>query len=123
MAVRRHVSGHDRRQTGRSQHGRRSGWLLDDFTELAEARGIDRQSARRLVNRTQWRRQKDNQGIVRVYVPFGREGRQRREMPARTSADTPAVITADVTADISRAITVLETRAEVAERVAHEGGG
>jgi hypothetical protein len=42
-------------------------WLT--YAELARARGIDRASAAKLVLRRRWRRQKDNQGTVRVLVP------------------------------------------------------
>jgi hypothetical protein len=94
-------------------------WLT--YSELAVARGIDRQSARRMANRTGWRRQKDNQGIVRVYVPFGREAPLRRERD--TSADKPA----DMPADMSHAIRALEAsvasltaRAEFAEKRAEK---
>jgi hypothetical protein len=42
-------------------------WLT--YAELAALRGIDRQSAARLTFRRHWRRQKDNRGTVRVFVP------------------------------------------------------
>lgn len=42
-------------------------WMT--YAELAAARRIDRHSAVRLVIRHQWRRQKDNQGRQRVFVP------------------------------------------------------
>jgi len=42
-------------------------WL--SYAELAERRGIDRQSAFKLAARHQWRRQKGNTGQVRVFVP------------------------------------------------------
>jgi hypothetical protein len=98
-------------------------WMT--YSELADARGIDRQSARRMANRTGWRRQKDNQGVVRVYVPLGRDAPHRRERD--TSADLPADMSADVTADISHAIRALEAsiisltaRAEFAEKRADQ---
>jgi chromosome segregation ATPase len=71
-------------------------WMT--YEELAEVRGIDRHSARRLASRLKWRRQKDNQQIVRVYVPLSRTepDRRHRDMPA----DNPQ--------DISRAISVME---------------
>src|ERR1700712_3511056 len=43
-------------------------WLT--HAELAEARGISKASAARLVRRTKWRRQADNHGRVRILVPF-----------------------------------------------------
>ena len=60
--------------------------------ELAEVRGIDRHSARRLASRLKWQRQKDNQQIVRVYVPLSRAepDRRHRDMPA----DNPQAISA-----------------------------
>jgi hypothetical protein len=42
-------------------------WL--SYDELAEARGIDRQSANRLVARKGWLRRKTNEGKVRIEVP------------------------------------------------------
>jgi hypothetical protein len=42
-------------------------WLT--YRQLAEARGISRLSAERLVRRHRWRRQADNQGVARVLVP------------------------------------------------------
>ena len=80
-------------------------WMT--YEELAEVRGIDRHSARRLASRLKWQRQKDNQQIVRVYVPISRAepDRRHRDMPA----DNPQ--------DISGAISVLEAAiAAVRER-------
>jgi hypothetical protein len=84
-----------------SEEGR---WMT--FTELADFRCIDRQSARRLASRQKWRRQKDNHGIVRVYVPLILA--DRRVATADTSADMAADMSADITADMSRAISTLE---------------
>jgi hypothetical protein len=42
-------------------------WLT--YAELAQRRGIDRQSAFKLAARHRWRRQKGNTGQVRVFVP------------------------------------------------------
>ena len=42
-------------------------WLT--YGELAQRRGIDRQSAFKLAARHRWRRQKSNTGHVRVFVP------------------------------------------------------
>ena len=39
------------------------------FAELADTRGISKDSAIRLVRRRGWRRQRDNQGHVRALVP------------------------------------------------------
>jgi len=43
-------------------------WMI--YEELAADRGISEASAKRLVRRHKtWRRQADNRGIVRVFVP------------------------------------------------------
>ena len=42
-------------------------WMT--YGELATARGIDRQSAVKLVRRQHWRRQEGNNGTTRVFVP------------------------------------------------------
>ena len=44
-------------------------WLTYD--ELAKLRGITKASAERLVLRNRWRRQRDNQRVVRILVPLG----------------------------------------------------
>jgi hypothetical protein len=102
-------------------------WMT--YTEIAEARGIDRQSARRLANRAGWRRQKDNHGVVRVYVPLGRDTPHRKErdtpagVPAVLSADAPAATSADISHAIrglEAAVTSLTARAESAEKRAEQ---
>jgi hypothetical protein len=40
------------------------------FAELADARGISKSSAIKLVHRHGWRRQRDDQGHVRALVPL-----------------------------------------------------
>jgi hypothetical protein len=67
-------------------------WMT--YAELADGRGIDRQSARRLAARSKWRRQKDNQQVVRVYVPSASAAPQREKQDM--SADMPAVTSADM---------------------------
>ncbi len=42
------------------------------FAELADARGISKSSAIKLVHRHGWRRQRDDQGHVRALVPLPR---------------------------------------------------
>ena len=94
-------------------------WLT--YSELADARGIDRQSARRLASRLKWRRQTDNHQVVRVYVPLERADRPRRQrdMSTDASADTPA----DTSADMSRAISALEAAiAALRERAEADAG-
>src|SRR5689334_7191550 len=90
-------------------------WM--NFDQLAVLRGIDRQSARRLVNRKGWRRQRDNQGVVRVLVPpDAHSPRERDAASAVTPAVTPAAVSADIAADLSRAITALEAAAAAADQ-------
>jgi hypothetical protein len=43
-------------------------WM--SYGELAEARQIDRTSALKLALRRKWRKQADNRGTIRVYVPL-----------------------------------------------------
>src|SRR5690349_13197150 len=72
-------------------------WLT--LAELAEARGIDKLSAARLVRRHRWRRQKDNEQRVRALVPLKWiEGKE--DSPRDNPADNPA--------DLSHALKVLE---------------
>jgi hypothetical protein len=67
------------------------------FAELAEARGIDKASAIRLVRRRHWHRQRDNQGYVRALVPetwlSGQEDRSPDD-PGDNPPDTTAFQTA-----------------------------
>jgi hypothetical protein len=75
-------------------------WMT--YAELADARGIDHHSARRLASRKKWRRQRDNHHLFRVYVPLEGAGLQRER------ADMSAGISADVSADISRVVSAFE---------------
>jgi len=68
------------------------------YPELAAIRDIDLQSARRLTARQGWRRQKDNHGVVRVYVPL--EHLQGQQDALADTVDAPAVASADVSAAI-----------------------
>ena len=72
-------------------------WLT--YAELAKARGIDRASAAKLVLRRKWRRQKDNQGVLRILVPGDW---------ADPSGDKSPDDTMDSPPDISQAISALE---------------
>jgi hypothetical protein len=63
-------------------------WMT--YAELADMRGIDRQSARRLAARSKWRRQKDNQQVVRVCVPLATVATQREKQGM--SADMSIVV-------------------------------
>jgi len=59
-------------------------WLT--YEELAQIRGIGRPSAERLVLRNRWRRQRDNQRVVRILVPLDRLS---DDMSGDASADKP----------------------------------
>jgi hypothetical protein len=50
-----------------------SRWLT--YPELAEARGISRLSAERLVRRRKWQRRQGNDGTTRIAVPAGEDVR------------------------------------------------
>jgi hypothetical protein len=82
-------------------------WMT--YEELAADRGISEASARRLVRRHKtWRRQADNRGIVRVFVPPGAlEPREivQKDVLADDRADSPK----DVSADIPKVMMILET--------------
>ena len=75
-------------------------WLL--YAELAERRGIDRDSANRLVIRHRWRRQKGNDGKMRVLVPANylhsaspdNQTDNQRDMPSRHIRTLEAAIAA-----------------------------
>jgi hypothetical protein len=94
-------------------------WLTYD--ELAELRGIDRTSARRLTTRLKWPRRPGNDGTVRILVPLRHLRRPRRsaDRPAVMAADTataPAVmpaVTDPIPADLSAVIVPLEAALDV----------
>jgi hypothetical protein len=85
----------DGRDAGRvtSEDSADGRWM--SYAELAAARGIDRSSAFKLTLRHKWRRQKDNRGTVRVYVPTDWLG------PSRDMSNPAA-------GDMSHAISALE---------------
>jgi chromosome segregation ATPase len=87
-------------------------WMT--YEELANARGIDRQSARRLASRLKWRRQKDNRQVVRVYVPSERAVPQRGKR--NTSADTSGAISADISIAVRSLESAVTTLPEQLER-------
>jgi hypothetical protein len=74
------------------------------YAELAEARRIDRHSAVKLVVRHRWRRQKDNRGVLRIFVPA--EWATPRGTDRGTDEGTDKG--ADVGTDNARAINALE---------------
>jgi hypothetical protein len=81
--------------------GEEGRWMT--YAELAAIRGIDRQSAARLSWRRHWRRQKDNHGTLRVFVPV-----EWQDGSQDASRDEPRDTTQDVSRDISRVIKPLE---------------
>jgi hypothetical protein len=59
-------------------------WMT--YAELGQARGISKESALKLAIRHKWRKQPDNEGHVRVYVPIAWAGSQ--DTGVDTRADT-----------------------------------
>lgn len=92
-----------------------SGYRWMTYGEIAEARGIDDASARRLVARKTWAKQQGNDKAIRVAVPDG-EDRPRDDAPR---PDAPLI--ADVVADArqARAGEAEALAALAAERIAH----
>src|SRR5690349_5496496 len=99
-------------------------WM--SYGELARVRGIDRQSAVKLVRRHSWRRQPGNNGEVRVFVPADGVSRPmtRDETLDETRAetrpiapDTTAFETALAAIEAAHAseVTALRERADAAE--------
>ena len=70
----------------------RSQWVT--FQELAQARGISRASASKLVRRKRWRRQADNESRVRILVPL-----DELRPEADRAPDSPTPDTADKAGD------------------------
>ncbi len=100
-------------------HGGANGATDDDvdtrwmsYAELAEARRITTSSAIRLVLRRGWRRQKDNQGVMRALVP------QRWSEPAPGKDFDPGAHLRQAIEALEASVAALRERAEVAERVA-----
>ncbi len=84
-----------RMDAGTDSEGER--WM--SYAELAELRGIDKQSAVKLTFRRRWRRQKDNHGTVHVLVPPDWLGPQR---PSRDSSnDVPLDVSVPASTDLS----------------------
>ena len=83
------------------------------YADLAAARGIDRQSAAKLSFRRHWRRQKDNQGMVRVCVPpdwLRPERDTSGDVSGKGSGDMSAVIK-----PLQEAVDALRTQLDRAE--------
>jgi hypothetical protein len=98
-------------------------WLTYD--ELAKARGIDKQSAVKLVLRRQWRRQKDNRGTVRAYVPVDEVEAQRpsRDRSIDTSTDTSVAMSTDMSMDNKALADALAAFAKEIEAAREERAG
>jgi hypothetical protein len=89
-------------------------WMT--FAELAEARGISRASASKLVRRKKWRRQTDNRGTVRILVPP-----DAMDGPLDRQADSPPARPSVSPMDISRMVSAFETAVTtLREQLAHE---
>jgi hypothetical protein len=86
---------------GAATDGEEGRWMT--YAELAAIRGIDRQSAARLSWRRHWRRQKDNHGTLRVFVPI-----EWQDGSQDASRDEPREPSRDVSRDMSRVIEPLE---------------
>ena len=84
------------------------------LAELAALRGINKLSAARLVRRHGWRRQPDNEGRVRVLVPF-EALEAKADSPRDSQPDSPAAIAA-----LQGAIASLSERAAAAEKRADQ---
>jgi hypothetical protein len=83
-------------------------WMT--YAELGQARGISKESALKLALRRKWRKQDDNRGQVRVYVPI----------EWTLIRDKRAALGADERADMSRAISVLDAAvATLKQELAH----
>jgi hypothetical protein len=83
------------------------------YAELAAARGISKVSAERLVRRRKWRRQADNQGVIRIFVPS--VAMSEADVCPDIRPDVPHDIRPDMSAAISAfndAVTALRERAE-----------
>ena len=87
-----------------------SRWM--SYAELAEARRITTPSAVRLVLRHGWRRQQDNQGIMRALVP------PQWADPAAGRNFEPDAHLIQAIATLEATIAALSERAEAAERAA-----
>lgn len=91
-------------------------WMT--YGELATARGIDRASAMRLARRNRWRKQKDNQGNLRVLVPL----EHQKDLSEDTDRDASSDMSRDMARDDPRVtIAVLRTALEtLREQLARE---
>jgi hypothetical protein len=77
-------------------------WMT--YAQIADLRGISKASAERLVRRHRWRRQADNEGRVRAYVPLTWADQAQDDAP-----DIMADIPPDIRPDTSHAINALQT--------------
>ena len=87
-----------------------SRWM--SYLELAEARRITTSSAIKLVMRRGWRRQQDNQGIMRALVP------PKWAEPAPGKDFDPGAYVSQAIEALEASVTALRERAEAAEHIA-----
>jgi hypothetical protein len=89
-----------------------SQWLT--ITQLAELRQISRPSAARLVRRRGWRKQKDNHGSVRYFVPSGHEQPREDSPKGKPMDEAQALIAAkdEHIASLKDAVATLQARAD-----------
>jgi hypothetical protein len=85
-------------------------WM--SYLELAEARRITTSSAIKLVMRRGWRRQQDNQGIMRALVP------PKWAEPAPGKDFDPGAYVSQAIEALEASVIALRERAEAAEHVA-----
>jgi hypothetical protein len=122
------MSGVARRDTAQDELSTDGRWMT--YGELATIRGIDRQSAVKLVRRQRWRRQEGNNGVTRVFVPsdqltrarYRDEGRaEAADEPGDEAQDTAAFETALATIRAAHAseISVLRDARDAAELSRH----
>jgi hypothetical protein len=94
-------------------------WM--SYDELADARGISRQSARHLVRRHRWLRRQGNDGEIKALVPFSEiqvQPRPAADTAAEPRGDIAAAITAGIDAAIPGAIAAASE--PLKEQLAHE---
>ena len=82
-------------------------WL--SYSELAERRGIDRDSASRLAIRRRWRRRKGNDGLARVLVPAAYLNPAEGDSPPDNQPDSPPDVSPRHIAALEAAIAALES--------------
>ncbi len=95
---------------GIAEDGADTRWM--SYAELARARRITTASAIKLAMRRGWRRQKDNQGVMRALVPL------KWAEPAPGRNFDPGAHVSEAIAALETSVAALRERAEAAERTA-----